>query len=118
MDGKELTQQIELRLIELGMKKKDFYKLAEISSASFSQWNTGRSQPSRDALHRIDAVLGTSFELSNKSDNMYDTIQMLQGLRTCDRILLEAARAVDDEDTIMGVAKLLLKFKRNDADVD
>ena len=62
METKEIVRQIELRLVELGIKKGDFYKLTGVSSSSFSQWNTGIAQPSRDALHRIDAVLGTSLK--------------------------------------------------------
>lgn len=69
MDGKELVRQIEMRISELGMKKKDFYALTGISSAAFSYWNTGRSQPSLDALTKIDAVLGTSFKLSQQNVN-------------------------------------------------
>lgn len=67
MDGRELVRQIEVKLSELGMKKKEFYALTGISSAAFSYWNTGRSKPSLDALTRIDAVLGTQFSRNWKT---------------------------------------------------
>ena len=43
MDGKELVKSIEVRLAELGMKKGDFYKLTGVTSASYSNWNTGKN---------------------------------------------------------------------------
>ena len=98
MDGKELVRQIEIRLAELGMKKKDFFALSKVTSAAYSYWNTGRSQPSRDALHRIDAVLGTSFELSQQSDNIYEKIQMLQELRDSERALLAVTKNMTDDE--------------------
>ncbi len=98
MDGKELVRQIEIRLLELGMKKKDFYALTGISSAAFSYWNTGRSQPSLDALSRIDAVLGTSFKQSQQSDNIFDKIQMLQELRDSERALLAVTKNMTDDE--------------------
>ena len=98
MEGKELVRQIEIRLSELGMKKKDFYALTGISSAAFSYWNTGRSQPSRDALHKIDTVLGTSFEESRLSDNIYEKIQMLQELRDSERALLQVTKTMTDDE--------------------
>lgn len=98
METKEIARQIELRLVELGMKKGDFYKLTGVSSSSFSQWNTGIAQPSRDALHRIDSVLGTSFELSQQSDNIFDKIQMLQELRDSERALLAVTKNMTDDE--------------------
>lgn len=98
METKEIVRQIELRLVELGMKKGDFYKLTGVSSSSFSQWNTGIAQPSRDALHRIDLVLGTSFELSQQSDNIFDKIQMLQELRDSERALLAVTKNMTDDE--------------------
>ena len=61
MDGQEMVKQIDIRLAQLGMKKGDLYRLTDISSASYSQWKTGKSQPSAGAVERINAVLGTHF---------------------------------------------------------
>ena len=98
MDSKEIVRQIELRLAELGMKKGVFYKLTGVSSSSFSQWNTGIAQPSRDALHRIDSVLGTSLEPSSLSDNIFEKIQMLQELRDSERALLAVTKNMTDDE--------------------
>ena len=61
MDGLEFTQTIEKKLKALGIKKTDFYKECGISSASFSQWRTGKHVPEYSTLQRINAFLGTSF---------------------------------------------------------
>ena len=98
MDGKELAKQIDMRLLELGMKKKDFYALTGITSAAYSYWNTGRTQPSLDTLSRIDAVLGTNFYESNKSDNIYDKVKMLQELRDSERALLQVTKDMTDDE--------------------
>ena len=92
MDGKELVKAAEIRMAELGLKKGEFYKITGISSASYSQWSTGKANPSDSAIRKINNVLGTNFELSNKTDNVYATIQMLQSLRDADRALLEVAK--------------------------
>lgn len=98
MDGKELVRQIEIRLAELGMKKKDFFQLTNITSAAYSNWNTGKTKPSNSTLHRIDSVLGTSFELYRQSDNIYENIQMLQELRDSERALLQVTKSMTDEE--------------------
>lgn len=98
MDGKELVKQIEIRLAELGMKKGDFYKLTGITSAAYSNWNTGKSQPSNSTLHKIDTVLGTTFDKSALSDNIYEKIQMLQELRDSERTLLAVTKNMTDDE--------------------
>ena len=62
MDTLAIIKRIELRLAELGMSKADFYKLSKISSASYSQWNTGRYNPSESKLRSAAECLGVSFE--------------------------------------------------------
>lgn len=44
MDNKEFIRLAETRLAELGMKKGDFYKLTGVTSASYSNRNTGKTQ--------------------------------------------------------------------------
>ena len=50
MDTLAIIKRIELRLAELGMSKADFYRLSGISSASYSQWYTGKYKPSESKL--------------------------------------------------------------------
>lgn len=114
MDGQEMVKQIEIRLAQIGMKKGDLYRLTDISSASYSQWKTGKNQPSAGAVEKINAVLGTHFELSNKTDYLYDKIQMLQNLRDADRYLLDVAVTMS-EDQVRMVADFM-KAMKQDAD--
>lgn len=62
MDTLAIIKRIELRLAEMGMSKADFYKLSGISSASYSQWNTGKYKPSESKLRSAAECLGVSFE--------------------------------------------------------
>ena len=110
MDGKELVKAIEIRMAEMGQKKGDFYRLTGISSASFSQWSTGRANPSDSAIRKIDGVLGTNFEMSNKTDNVYENIQLLQSLRDADRALLAVARDMP-EDKVQKMVDFMRSIK-------
>lgn len=51
-----------MRCASLGMSKEDFYKASGISSASFSQWNTGIHAPTKKKLAQAANVLGVSLE--------------------------------------------------------
>lgn len=62
MDTLAIIKRIELRLAELGMSKAEFYKKSGISSASYSQWNTGKYNPSRVKLQQAAAVLGLDLD--------------------------------------------------------
>lgn len=62
MDTLAIIKRIEHRLTELGMSKADFYKLSKISSASYSQWNTGKYKPSEIKLRNAAECLGVSYE--------------------------------------------------------
>lgn len=62
MDTLAIIKRIELRIAELGMSKADFYKQSGISSASYSQWNTGRYNPTEKKLASAAACLGVTVE--------------------------------------------------------
>lgn len=62
MDTLAIIKRIELRLAELGMSKAEFYEKSGISSASYSQWNTGKYNPSRTKLQQASSVLGLDFD--------------------------------------------------------
>ena len=57
-----MLSRIEMRIAELGMSKEQFYSLSGISSASFSQWNTGAHEPSKKKIGQAAAALGVTFE--------------------------------------------------------
>ena len=58
MDTLAIIKRIEIRLTELGMSKAEFYKRSGVSSASYSQWNTGKYNPSKAKLKKAANVLG------------------------------------------------------------
>lgn len=62
MDTLAIIKRIELRIAELGMTKADFYKQSGISSASYSQWNTGKYNPTDSKLKKAAEVLDVSFQ--------------------------------------------------------
>lgn len=53
IDVKNVLIRIEMRIAELNMPKQVFYDKSGISSASYSQWNTGAYKPS---LKKIKAA--------------------------------------------------------------
>ena len=61
-DIPKILQRIEIKLAEIGMPKQEFYARSGISSASFSQWNTGAHKPTIKKLKDAADVLGTSVE--------------------------------------------------------
>ncbi|MBQ9167739.1 MAG: helix-turn-helix domain-containing protein [Oscillospiraceae bacterium] len=61
MDTLAIIKRIEIRLSEIGMTKAEFYEKSKISSASFSQWRTGKYKPSEKNLVKAAEVLGVSY---------------------------------------------------------
>ena len=62
MDVSTILKRIELRRIELGMSKTEFYEKSGISSATYSQWNTNTFQPSRRKLMAAASALKMTYE--------------------------------------------------------
>lgn len=62
MDTKSVLTRIELLLLERGMTKDEFYKKSGISSASYSQWNTGVHKPTLKKLTQAAETLGVTVE--------------------------------------------------------
>lgn len=66
-----ILTRIEIRMAELGMSKEDFYTQSGISSASYSQWNTGAHKPTKKKLADAARVLKVSLEylLTGENEN-------------------------------------------------
>ena len=58
MDNSHMIRVIEVRLKEMGITKKQFYSDTGISSATYSQWNTGQFSPSKRKLEAISKYIG------------------------------------------------------------
>lgn len=86
MDTLAITKRIETRLTEIGMSKADFYRLSGISSASYSQWKTGKYNPSDKKLKSAAECLGISYAF------------LRYGTMDCDDLKISNRRpATDDE---------------------
>ena len=57
-----ILRRMEIRMATIGMPKEKFYELSGISSASFSQWNTGAHKPTNKKLAKAAECLGVSLE--------------------------------------------------------
>ena len=55
-----VVTRINVLLEEKGISKNQFYKDCQISSAAFSQWNTGKTVPKLKTLERIAEYLETT----------------------------------------------------------
>lgn len=62
IDVPGMLSRIELRMAELNMSKQSFYDKSGISSASFSQWNTGAYKPSVKKIKSAAKALDTSVD--------------------------------------------------------
>lgn len=62
MDNQDIIHRINLLLNEKGISKQDFYNDCGISSAAYSQWNTGKTSPKAKSLNKIASYLDTTVE--------------------------------------------------------
>ena len=98
MNGEEFVNQLNARIAELGLSKAEFTALTGVSRSTVSQWKNGIAKPSDNAIRKINSVLGTNFEVSLKTDNIFDKIQMLQELRDSERALLAVTKDMTDDE--------------------
>ena len=115
MNGEEFVNQLNARIAQLGMSKSTFTELTGVSRSSISQWKKGISKPSDDAIRKINSVIGTNFEVSLKTDNIYEKIQMLQELRDSERALLSVTKTMTD-DEIRKTMELIKTLKGGNTD--
>lgn len=59
---KEILRRIETQLGKMQKRKYEFYYECGLSSALYSNWNTGKAKPSAAMLGKIADYLGTSYE--------------------------------------------------------
>lgn len=96
MDGKTAARIVDSELASRGISKSWFYKNSGVSSATLSQWRTGKYDPTPDKLAQIEKCLGISFSDYEKSDMDSETADLLQSIRERQdlRILLRSAKDV------------------------
>ena len=84
VDGITIARIVDSELASRGISKADFYARSGISSATLSQWRTGKYEPTADKIAKIEKCLGISFADYEKSDPREE-------LREDLRILLHSA---------------------------
>ena len=57
-----ITAKIDALLAQKGISKSDFYKECNITSVSYSQWNTGKTSPKMKNLYKIAEFLDVPLE--------------------------------------------------------
>ena len=67
MDGKAIARIIDSELASRGISKAEFYEKSGVSSATLSQWRTGKYDPTPDKLAKVEMCLGISFADYEKS---------------------------------------------------
>lgn len=58
----KVTERIDLVLKERGISKKEFYEKCGVTSAAYSQWNTGKTEPRGSTLRRVSMYLDVNYE--------------------------------------------------------
>ncbi len=59
----EIIKRIEIELGKRGISKQEFYKKSGVTSAAYSQWNTGSTTPQLKTLGRVANFLNMDLEL-------------------------------------------------------
>lgn len=68
MDGITVARIVDSELASRGISKAEFYAQSGVSSATLSQWRTGKYEPTADKIAKIEKCLGISFSDYEKSD--------------------------------------------------
>ena len=110
MGNSPIVNRINSLLAERGIDKKKFYEDCGITSASYSLWNTGKTNPRMKNLEIIADYLRVpvSYLLEGKEQKEKPVLQMENGLKEIDAIfeqltpsrqakLLELARLYLDD---------------------
>lgn len=62
MDKSPIVIRINSLLAKKGITKAEFYEKCALTSASYSQWNTGKTKPRLQTIERIAEFLGVPSE--------------------------------------------------------
>ena len=99
-----ILRRIEIKMAELGMTKEEFYDKSGISSASYSQWNTGAHKPTKKKLGDAARVLGVSLDyILTGNENKPTTMGELTEIQ---REAMELVMEMSDEQLRVFIAAL------------
>lgn len=105
MDGKTIARIIDSQLASRGMSKAEFTERSGVSSATLSQWRTGKYDPTPEKLASVEKFLKISFADFEKSDEAYELREILRG-RDDLRILLRSAKDVPASSVYALIAQI------------
>lgn len=111
IDVKSVIKRIEIRLTEINMKKAEFYDKSGISSASYSQWNTGTNIPSMKKLKCAADCIGVSVEyLLTGQEKEKPDLHQETGLSQAKQEAWDLIQKMDDESLkrFIAAAKAML----------
>ena len=116
MNGKEVARIVDSELASRGISKAEFYAQSGVSSATMSQWRTGKYEPTPERLAKIEKCLGISFADYEKSDMDDETADLLQSIRERQdlRILLHSVKDVP-ASSIYALISQIEKMKEDES---
>ena len=107
MDTLAIIKRVEARLIEIGMTKMDFYEASGVTSASYSQWNTGLYNPSKKSIAKMAAAIKVTPEYlltgengqkntatTNSDGTSLSDIELINAFKSSDEATQELIRRV------------------------
>lgn len=62
MNVQDVLKRIEDEIKQIGITKEEFYAASNITSATFSNWNTGKFNPTAKKLRSAANALGITYE--------------------------------------------------------
>lgn len=110
---KEILERIEVELGKRRIKKYAFYEGSQVSSALYSNWNTGKAKPTRQMLGRIADYLGVSLEFlinGTEEDDDIDDLRQVMRERPEVAFLMKLAKDGRTSD-ILEASALLQRYK-------
>ena len=112
-----MLMRVDKELKKRGIGRKEFYSNSGVTSASYSQWNTGARTPSISSVQRIAAYLGVSLDYLLTGDGEDDAEDIRERLRESPemRILFNASRDVPPS-ALLEAAAMLMKYKEDKDD--
>ena len=99
IDGITAARVVDAELASRGIPKSWFYSQSGVSSATLSQWRTGKYDPTPDKLAQIEKCLGINFSNYEKSEMDDEAAEVLQWIREdfAHRALFESAKGLTKE---------------------
>lgn len=116
MDGISVARIIDAELASRGISKADFYAGSGVSSATLSQWRTGKYDPTNDKLDKVEKFLGIRFADYEKSEMDDDTAELLESVRNRQdlKMLFHSARDLPPSSVYEVLAEIERRKENSD----